>query len=206
MEEKTSIITDKVGKMFLEYGIRGVTMEDVSYKLGISKKTLYQYFEDKSKLIEAVLESIAWRRFKDLEKLENHGNAIDQLFCYHKIQREMIKNHKPAFAYDLEKYYPDLYEKFQKLKLDKMIEAVKSNTEEGIEQGLYRNDLDPGVIARLTVLRAEAIIRSDFFTYDEFLTTNLFTEILKYHIFGIVSDKGREIFKHRIDEFNTPEK
>ncbi len=206
MEEKLANIIEKVGKMFLDYGIRGVTMDDVCHKLGISKKTLYQYFEDKSKLVESVLESLSSQRFEEIEEMKFNGNAIDQLLMYHSIQKELIKGHKPAFAYDLEKYYPDLYEKFQKLKLEKMIKAVKRNTSEGIEQGLYRSDLNVDLIARLTVQRAESIIDSDFFTHEEFLTTNLFSEILKYHIFGIVSDKGREIVKQRLHEFNTPEK
>lgn len=205
MEDKKAHITEKVAQMFLDYGIRGVTMDDVSHRLGISKKTLYQYFQDKNQLVEAVLIHIANNRFKDFAEIENQGNAIEQLLCYMKIQLKMIKSYKPAFAYDLHKYYPDLFEKFQNLKLEKMIETVKRNTKTGVEQGLYRSDLDIDIIARLTVLRAETIINSEFFTQEEFHSTNLFKEIIKYHIYGVVSDKGRELVNNKLHEFNNDE-
>lgn len=205
MVEKKTQITDKVSKMFLDYGIKGVTMDDVSHRLGISKKTLYQYFQDKNQLVEAVLIQLADNLFKEFEELEKHGNAIEQLLCYMKIQIEMIKAHKPAFVYDLQKYYPDLYDKFQKMKLDKMIHTVKRNTNTGVEQGLYRSDLNVDIISRLTVLRAESILNSEFFTQEEFHSTNLFKEIIKYHIYGVVSDKGRELVNKKLHELNEHE-
>ena len=203
MDEKVKTIIDRVAKMYLEYGIKGVTMDDVAHKLAISKKTLYQYFSDKKELVWAVLEHQNRKKHIDFSILEERDtSAIDELFYYYEIQVQMIKNHKPAFVYDLKKYYPDIYTHFQKLKHKRILESVKSNLIKGKKEGLYRKDLNEDIISRLNLMRIEGIMNSDFFSVDELVSTNLFTEIFRYHLFGIVSDKGIKILQQKFSIIN----
>lgn len=195
MEEKrTEQIVDSVAKLFLEYGIRGVTMDDIAHRLSISKKTLYEYFKDKKDLVEAVLESTRCTFSKAFEEYKSEKlNAIDEVFHYFDMQKKMIRSNRPAFIYDLKKYYPELYSKYQNFKHKMMYDHVMSNLKRGIEEGFYRKDINPDIITRNNLMRIECMISSDFFTVDEFMSTELFEELFKYHLYGIASDKGREI-------------
>lgn len=200
MDDKVKSIVDRVAKMYLEYGIKGVTMDDVAHRLAISKKTLYQHFKDKKELVWAALEHQNKKKHFDFSILEERDtNAIDELFYYYEVQVQMIKNHKPAFVYDLKKYYPDIFTHFQKLKHNRILETVKNNLLKGKKEGLYRENLNEDIISRLNLMRIEGIMNSDIFSVEELVSTNLFSEIFRYHLFGIVSDKGRKIVQQKFN-------
>jgi|FLOH01.1.fsa_nt_gi TetR/AcrR family transcriptional regulator, cholesterol catabolism regulator len=203
MEEKIKIIVEKVAKLYCEYGIKSVTMDDISHTLAISKKTLYNYFSDKEELVWAVIEHLNKERQIDFSIHKNkNSNAIEELFYYYEIQVQMIKNHKPTFVYDLRKYFPEIYIHFQKNKQNRILESVKDNLVKGKKEGLYRSDLNEDIISRLTLMRIEGILNSDIFDVEEIVSTNLFSEMYRYHLYGIVSDKGRKIFEQKINNIN----
>ena len=118
------------------------------------------------------------------------------------MNMQMIKNHKPTFVYDLRKYFPEIYIHFQKNKQNRILESVKDNLVKGKKEGLYRSDLNEDIISRLTLMRIEGILNSDIFDVEEIVSTNLFSEMYRYHLYGIVSDKGRKIFEQKINNIN----
>ncbi len=201
MNKKAKEIVSKVAAMYLEYGIRGVTMDDVAHKLGISKKTLYEYFVDKKELVSAVLENARkeWdESFASCECIE--GSAIDELLHFYELQVKMIKSNKPAFIYDLKKYYPEVFKRFHNIKQKLILENFENNMNKGKEEGLYREDINVEIIAKLNLMRFEGIMDSELFSIDDFMSPDLFTEIFKYHLYGVVNDKGRKLID---DKFNN---
>ncbi|HEX6193727.1 MAG TPA: helix-turn-helix domain-containing protein, partial [Chitinophagaceae bacterium] len=50
-------IQNKAEELFMQFGIRSVSMDDIANNLGMSKKTVYQYFVDKDELVEAVVQA-----------------------------------------------------------------------------------------------------------------------------------------------------
>ncbi len=180
MDEKVKNIVEKVSDLYLQFGIKGVTMDDVAHHITISKKTLYQHFKDKKELVWAVLEHNDCEKKLDLSIFEqSSSNAIDDLFSFYNVQVEMIKNHKPAFVYDLKKYYPDIFSHFQKIKHKRILESISTNLLKGKEEGLYRSDINEDILARLSLMRIEGIMNLAFFTVEEIVSTELFSEIFK---------------------------
>lgn len=204
MEAKRIEIAEKVCKLYREYGIKSVTMDDVSRSLGISKKTLYTYFTDKRDLVHGVMEVNEHNRSIDfaIPQKEN-TNAIDELFYYYEIQIKMIRDHKPSFIYDLKKYYPDLFQNFQEKKRKRILENVQKNIAKGKKEGLYRDDLDESVISRLNLMRIEGIMNSTTFKLEEIVAPEFFSEVFKYHVYGIVTDNGRKLFNEKIHNLNN---
>ncbi len=203
MDEKAKKLVERVADLYLQYGIKGVTMDDVARHLAISKKTLYQYFKDKKELVWAVLEYNDCEKKMDLSIFEQKNtNAIDDLFNFYDVQVAMIKNHKPAFVYDLKKYYPDIFLHFQKIKHKKILESIISNLIKGKSEGLYRSDINEDIMARLGLMRIEGIMNSDIFSTEEIISTNFLTEVFKYNLFGIVSDKGRKMLDSKFKQIN----
>lgn len=204
MEAKRIEIAEKVCKLYREYGIKSVTMDDVSRSLGISKKTLYTYFTDKRDLVLGVMEVNEHNRAIDFSVPQKENtNAIEELFFYYKIQVQMIKDHKPSFIYDLKKYYPDLFQSFQEKKRMRILENVRKNLIKGKKEGLFRNDLDESVISRLNLMRIEGIMNSTTFKLEEIVTPEFFSEVFKYHVYGILNDKGRKLFNEKIHNLNN---
>ena len=80
MENEFDRILEKVSVLYRKYGIKSVTMDDVAHELGISKKTLYQYVNDKTELVEKVVEFTRHCNFINMQKKRGiSGNAIEQL-------------------------------------------------------------------------------------------------------------------------------
>ncbi len=198
MNEKAKDIVSKVATMYLEYGIRGVTMDDVAHKLGISKKTLYEYFKDKKELVSAVLENarIEWEE-RFASTMCEEETAIDELLHYYELQVKMIKGNKPAFIYDLKKYYPEVFKRFHRVKQNLILDNFEKNMLKGKKEGLYRQDINVEIIAKLTLMRFEGIMDSDLFSIDDFVSPDLFTEIFKYHLYGIVNEEGRKLVDNK---------
>jgi AcrR family transcriptional regulator len=204
MKDKRTEIAEKVCKLYRNFGIKSVTMDDVAHHLSISKKTLYAHFSDKEDLVKGVMESIARNKAVDLSVPQKTTvNAIEELFYYYKVQVQMIRDHKPSFVYDLKKYYPDLYKHFQEAKKKRILDSVESNLIKGKKEGLYREDLDENVIARINLMRIEGIMNSGTFSLEEMVSPDLFSEIFRYHVYGIVSDKGRKLFEQELIKLNN---
>ncbi len=198
MEKKE--ILDKVCYLYKNYGIKSITMDDAARHLGISKKTLYQHFSDKTQLVkEAVLAEVSSRLDKLAILNRQQTNAIEDLLDYYKIQLNLILDYKPNFIYDLKKYYPDIYENYVKIKRENILKSTRQNLEKGKKEGLFRKELDVDIISRLLLMRIEGMIHSGIFNTQELLSPKVFTELFYYHIYGIVSEKGREYFENHKD-------
>ncbi len=114
MQNEFDKILGKVSELYRKYGIKSVTMDDVSHELGISKKTLYQYVADKSELVEKVVEYTRVCNFSSMHEIDEFsGNAIEQLIEVSQKVNTLMKDHSPAYEYDLKKYYPEIFNKLR---------------------------------------------------------------------------------------------
>ena len=143
MDEQRNKIIDLALERFKQYGIRSVSIDDLCHELGMSKKTFYVYFKQKDELVQDVLRSMH----------ENHCNKIDQAFsgkstleCVRQMMDFMQSfsdvHQEPPFAYDLQKYYPDLYREHIDQVRRTTRDFITRHLEQGITEGVYRSDLD----------------------------------------------------------------
>ncbi|NJK86761.1 MAG: TetR/AcrR family transcriptional regulator [Bacteroidales bacterium] len=111
MGKNRTEILNSVTEIYTKQGIHSVTMDDVSLELGISKKTLYHYFESKNQLVEQVAYNLLEKNQNKIQQaLSKPGNAIDQLLEVVLEVNQIIKNHNVVFESDLKKFYPVLYQ------------------------------------------------------------------------------------------------
>jgi AcrR family transcriptional regulator len=194
MNEEISKILDTVTQMYFKYGIKSVTMDDVSRELGISKKTLYLYFTDKTDLVgKAIDHAIDNISQKYQAVVARNLNAVEEILEFNRLGAEMIKTHNASTDYDLKKYYPELFDKIIRTRREKMYKMVLNNLKKGKTQGVFRKNLNEEIIAKLHVSRIMTMGENAFFTHDELLSSEVFREIYIYHIHGIANAKGLEI-------------
>jgi len=201
MDTKKKDIVEQVKNLYLEFGIKSVTMDDICHKLGISKKTLYEFFTDKKQLVWDVLENInELPAHPYTSQMPKNLNALEELLFYQSVQVKMIENHKPGFMYDLKKYYPRFFEHFHKMKRERFVEKVLDNLKKGKEEGLFRSELNEEIITQLTLMRMECLMSTDIFNGSSYTHAQLFNEIFRFHLYGIVSEKGRKILEENINK------
>lgn len=175
----------------MKFGIKGITMDDVAKELGISKKTLYQHVSDKEDLVGKFIDNeITLRQNQICNCFKEGFNAIDELFEISFFMNKLMREQNPATEHDLKKYYPQQYEKILKVKREGMVNYILLNLKKGKNEGLYRNDMDDEIIAKLYLSRAESISASSLYTVEELTSVKIFIELLSHHIRGIATGKG----------------
>jgi hypothetical protein len=190
MREK---ILQRATDLFLNLGFKSVTMDDLANEMGISKKTIYSHFENKTKLVE---ESTMYM-FGFISDGINHivslqKNPIEELYEIKKFVMLHLKDEKSSPSYQLQKYYPKLHETMRSKQFEIMQDCVIDNVKRGIEMSIYRENLDIDFIARIYFSGVTSIKDGNIFPQNKFPMTQLMDDYLEYHLRGIVTPKGRK--------------
>ncbi len=188
MREK---ILHKASDMFLSYGFKSVTMDDIANTMGISKKTIYQHFDNKTKLVEATTLFMFNIISQGIDCIcELHKNPIEEIYDIKNFVMEHLKGEKSSPQYQLKKYYPKIYASLKAKQFEVMQSCVTANLERGKQLKLYRADLEVGFISRLYFHSMLALKDNDLFPITEFSLVELMDNFLEYHLRGICTDKG----------------
>ena len=204
MEVRNKIL-GKATDLFMRYGIRSVTMDEIALQSGVSKKTVYQFYADKNELVDAVLISILDNNQENCCQYKvTAGNAIEEVFFATAMVKQMFENMNPSLLYDLEKHHAESYKKFNQFKYKFLREILVDNLRRGIREELYRSDINIEVI---TMIRLETMMLP--FSYEISKSNYSFVvvhqELTELFLFGIASPKGYaliEQYKHERKEKN----
>jgi AcrR family transcriptional regulator len=200
-KEKILVGTDR---LFMKLGFKTVTMDDVCRELGISKKTLYQYFTDKTDLVKQTITEIF--KHQDCQIVSIHAeikNPIDEALQIMKAVSKMMKEVNPTAIHDLKKYYPECWEMFKLRKQNIILPTISSNFERGIEQGLYRSDLHINILSKIYAEIIDLLVSDHIFPAHEYSFQEVYHTFMNYHLRGIVTPKGLKYLEKRINEILT---
>lgn len=204
MNAEMDYIIEKVSELYIKYGIKSITMDDVAIELGISKKTLYQHVSDKDDLVGKFIDNeINIRKDQICKCMRDENNAVEEFIEISASMNKIIRNQNPATEHDLKKYYPHHFQKIEKIRREGIYSYILLNLKKGKEEGLYRKELNDETIAKLYLSRVESIHMNDLFTIEEFTSRKLFLELLAYHIRGIATQKGIVVFEKLIKDYET---
>lgn len=199
MEEKKIEIVKAALEIYMKYGIKSMTMDEMARQLGISKKTLYQFVSDKNELVENCLlhaQSIDLACVKSI--FSENLNAIEELL---EVGRYLVKTLgaiHPSIFFDLSKYHPNALKLMNEHKHGAVRETLMTNLRKGIEQGVYRDNLTPEIISSLHLAAMDGIMSGDVVSSTEYRIDEVYSEYFRYHIRGIASEKGLEYLKELI--------
>lgn len=186
-------IIQKATELFLTLGFKSVTMDDIANEMGISKKTIYQYFENKNVLVEEAVMylfktiSSGIEDIRDLEK-----NPIEEIFEIKKFLMVHLKDEKSSPQYQLEKYYPNIFKDIKEKQFCVMEDCVTCNLERGIKMGLYRENIDVDFVSKIYFTCMMALKDKELFPLNNFSMNTLMNHYLEYHLRGICTPKGLE--------------
>lgn len=195
MDVKERILA-KAEELFMRYGIKTITMDDIARDLAISKKTIYQYFKDKDDLVY----QMGIRHFEN-DKCEIRQinqvseNAIEQAIALSRHLKNNLKGMNPSVFLDLQRYHPKAWKLWQEYKREFIIEQVKHNIRQGVEEGLYKPDLNIDILAILRVNQIEMAFDVALFPPDKFDILTIQITFLEHFIRGIVTQKGYTVLE-----------
>lgn len=197
---KDKILTRSVD-MFISYGVKSVTMDEIAAELGISKKTIYQHFKNKNQLVEAAVFHLFDEVCAKIDTVcDKSQNPIHELYRIKKVVKEYLKDEKSSPYFQLKKYYPKLFSQLIKKQYEVMIESVGENLRRGMSMGYFRDDLDVDFISRIYFSGMNSIKDEDLFPMDQYSIPNLTGMFLEYHLRAIVTPKGLEELNQYIQE------
>lgn len=195
MDQRQQSILEGAIKLFKQYGLRSVSMDDVAGSLGMSKKTLYQFVENKDDLITRSLDYLIQKTtIVEIEKNENL-NAIDVLLEISRIVRAETVEINPVVKFDLYKYYPAIYNSTLSKKREMIYHDLLANYKKGVYQGLYRGDIDIDLVAKLYIKNLMEMHDPEYINAP---LSKIFHVMFDTHIRSIVNKEGLEYYELKI--------
>ncbi len=195
MEGLTKIM-HAAADLFLQYGFKNVTMDDIARRAGISKKTLYQHYTNKHDVVAA---SVTWYQNFKLASikaiLDNAANAVEALVRVDAELASIYRTLNPVALMELQRFYTEGYERFRQVLLTQDVEMIRQTVARGIEEGLFRSELDPDFTARYRIETALLMCtQSNLMVNDRYSLMQVGSAITEMFIYGIVTPKGEKLY------------
>ncbi len=186
-------IINKASSLFLNLGFKSVTMDDIAAGMGVSKKTIYQNFSNKADLVKACTLHVFQFISEGIDAICALEHCpIEELFEVKKFVMKHLKDEKSSPQYQLQKYYPEIYNTLKYKQFVVMQSCIKSNIHKGMKLKLYRDNLDVEFISRIYFSGMLALKDKELFLEHQFNMTNLMQNYIEYHLRGISTPKGIE--------------
>lgn len=187
-------ILDSGFTYFRQYGIRAVTLDEIAMQLGISKKTIYEYFSGKDELVTCVIQKRVERiQDKCLEYRKVASNAIEENILVMDYLDGLFRNMNPVILMDLQKFHPQAFQIFQKHMQDFVFHSIGENIQRGMREGLYRKDLNVEVLSMFRLESSLLCFKPEAFPKDRFSMDLVQRELLWHYLYGISSPKGYDV-------------
>ncbi|MEP5613396.1 MAG: TetR/AcrR family transcriptional regulator [Cyclobacteriaceae bacterium] len=198
MEAKEKIIQD-AEELFVQFGVRSVTMDDVAREASMSKKTLYQYFDNKDKLVsEVALHHLDKETQEFLEIEATAQDAIHELFLVTMCLRKHVFKMNPSLLFDMQKYHAEAWGHYMNFKNTTVRGYIERNISRGIKEGYFRSEIDPKIISILRVEQVQLAFNNKIFPQKEFDFTNVQLQILDHFIHGLLTTAGRDRYEEHL--------
>lgn len=194
-------IKAKARELFMRYGFRSVTMDEIAGQLGVSKKTIYQFFTDKDSLVEDVMQDeMHHMQVICTKQLEESVNAVEEIFKDMDAMFSVMDSMNPQIIFDLEKFYPRTFERFKKHKNSFLFDIIKNNLIRGIKEELYRPDIDIDIVTKFRLESSFISFNQDLFPYGKYSLLKVSTEIYYLYLHGIATPKGKKWIEKYIQQ------
>jgi TetR/AcrR family transcriptional regulator, cholesterol catabolism regulator len=204
-------IKDKILKgthdLFMRYGVRSISMDDIARHLSVSKKTLYQHFADKDDLVTAVSKAHLESEQKIYEGLRDSSiNSIEHLAKIAVCMRKEMENLNPSLLFDIQKFHPKAWSIWNNFKKT-IIKEIIDNLNSGIREGFVREDVNPEILSIMRIELVQLAFNEEIFSRTKFRMAEVQTQIFDHFVHGIATDKGKKLYqkyKNKPTEQLTP--
>ncbi|MDA7810562.1 TetR/AcrR family transcriptional regulator [Flavobacteriaceae bacterium] len=185
------LILEKTRELFFTIGFKSVTMDHIANEMGISKKTIYNFFENKTEIVKEVTSYMFNSITKGITEIKKTSdNPISEIYDINLFLIKYLKKESVSPLYQLEKYYPLIHKEINKKQFDFITTSTTGSLKNGIKLGLFRKDIKIDFISRLYFKGMIGIRDLDTFPTKLYDPVNLKIDFIEYHLRAIVTEKG----------------
>lgn len=171
-------------------------MDEIATQLGASKKTIYQYFSDKDELVDAVVsQTLASARTICDNTRDTARDAVHELFQAMDFVQAIFSDMNPSMMHDLERFHPRSFRLFLDHKNRYLYDITRANLRRGIEEGLYRPDINIDLIARFRLEAMMIAFNQEVFPPAKSNLAETHRIIIEHFLFGVASLKGYKLIQ-----------
>lgn len=215
-EQKTELqqtIRETAGRLFLQYGLRSVSINDICRELSISKKTFYLNYSSKESLIEDVLAEHARKTSERMtnriftQKLPTEQPCIiDRLMAFSAIQMHRPSPQHDRLVFELNKYYPEIAHRHLQTVHNHQYAFFRESILQGIREGVFRDDMDTDLITEFITVQFMASIHHIFDHYNNTADKRSAMQLLVHvQLMALCNRKGLEYYFRRKQESEAAE-
>lgn len=187
-------ITEEATQQFFQYGIRNVTMDGIAAGLGMSKRTVYEIFKDKTELVHECLNRLKQKHnTKNQEIITTSKNVIETIFSFMQEGIKAMNSINPVFFRDMEKFYPQTWKEMQKENEKEGFNLSTKLLKKGKKEGLFREDVNIPIVAKLFHEQMTLLADEKIFPRDEYNYTEVFQSLTINFMRGISTQKGIDL-------------
>ncbi len=199
MEPQELEIINGALNLFRCYGLKGVTMDDVAKELGISKKTIYKYFENKADLIHKIILHVNSTIEKELLRIHSETcNPIDELIAIEQVVYNIVKRNNPSLNEQLKQLYPASYEYLTENRHHVVHSIISKNIEKGQKDGWYRDDACKGIVSFLYCKKVDTNPNEETNVFGSYEMSHIMSQAMTYHVRGIATKKGLDYLEEKL--------
>ena len=186
--------------LFSTRGVKAVKMDDIAASLGISKRTLYEIYENKEVLL---FEGVRSHRENTAAQMrafaEEADNVMDIVLFIYQLKNREFRDTSPLFFEDLQKYprIEQYMEQERKQNQDEFMEFMQR----GVSEGYFRADVNYQLISHLFDALGEYM--REHRLYQEYSSEELFNNLLFVTLRGFCTQRGVEVLDQFMKESGT---
>lgn len=181
--------------LFMRFGVRSISMDDIARKLSVSKKTLYQHFADKEALVNEVFVEALKKDMKMFKAIKDQSNdALEEIALLSVTMKHHLEKVNPALLFDLQKFHPTAWSAWLEFKNKFIYDSVVRNLKQGKAEGYYREEIDPEILAVIRIESVQLPFNPELFPKEKFKLASVQEHLLEHFIQGLLTDKGRKLF------------
>lgn len=188
------LIIETATKLFMQHGVKTMTIDRIVKELRTSKRTIYSHFEDKVALLSACLDVYnAQVREENEEVIKSSDNVIEAMGHLHQkiVRRSYLIN--PNFFSDIIHYYPGLLTESYQRNGNYAHKQLIRLAHEGINDGIFEKDMDVEVVGKTVLNLLKLLKDNEKFPVTEFSKERLTFAIMVPYLRGLCTSKGIEL-------------
>jgi len=180
-------------------------MDDIAREMGISKKTIYQYFENKDDLVNQWTKNFLGQLCISMEKIAGLAkNAIEESLMNEKNFVTMFTKMSPSVFHDLKKYYPAVNSKVKDFEKETITFQIERMIQRGMDENIFRPDLEIALVTKIHFLTMDLCFDPNHFPQEKFNLTKILPEIQNMFLRGICNERGLILLNHYRSEASKP--
>jgi AcrR family transcriptional regulator len=199
LEVKERILAG-AAELFVRYGCKSVTMDDIARHLAVSKKTLYQFYKDKDEIITTFARNEFECEKSCIEGIAGEAeDAIDEVMRISRHIRDMFSKMNPALLYEMQKYHAEAWQVYADFRQSTVADHIRRNLERGIREGLYRKAIDVEMLTRLRLELIQLAFDARVFPPAQFSIGDIQLQTTDLFIRGVATAEGLAV----LDRYKT---